>query len=469
MFCTKCGATLTNQAKFCNQCGHAVRVELRPACLACGSPLALGKTTCGACGAHHQTCPSCGRLLHESAMGCPGCASLLQTRQGYALAAGEFEHPSMQQVNQTLRQSIILNQMAEAISEKVGKPWYESCFNSVRVTDKQYGRLFELATIAARRAGFTHVPSVYIEADRGYQSNTYGSEANAFVNIGMFLPKLLSDRELLFILGHEFGHLLCRHALWMTVSMFLCGQARGNLMSNGLLAYLSNPLKILESGMESVIMNWMRVADLTADRAALLVCGDIAVARRTLFLLYFKSRKELDEVDVEAWARQQEAQDTTMAQVSQLMTSSTPYLGLRLRALGEFYASPRYWELQGKVDAGCAPTLSDLFDAKGGLLKFAKPHSISGASPAPVRQANARPTEPTASNAKRRKIKVVEGSCPKCGHRFALPLASLPRKPVVELQCKTCKAQFRINLGGMHEPPPETSDTAAPHPDMEGS
>jgi len=407
--------------------------------------------------------------LAESALGCPGCGSLLHEGHGYTLVATEFEHPSMQQVNQTLRQSIILNQMAESISEKVGKPWYESCFNSVQVTDKQYGRLLELAAIAAQRIGFSRIPSVYVEADRGYQSNTYGSEANSFVNIGMFLPKLLSDRELLFILGHEFGHLVCRHALWTTVSMFLCGQSRGNLMSEGLLAYLSNPLKILESGVESVIMNWMRVADLTADRAALLVCGDIAVARRTLFLLYFKSRKELDEVDVEAWARQQETQDASLAQVSQIMTSSTPYLGLRLRALGEFYASPRYGELQRKVDAVCALKLSDLFDAQGGLLKFAKPRTTPAAAKTSSRQSTARPTDSTTVKATRRKVKVVEGACPKCGHRFALPLASLPNKPVVELQCKSCKARFRVNLGGIHDQPPETPDTAALPPDMEGS
>lgn len=469
MFCTNCGATLPNQAKFCNQCGHAVQAMLRSTCLACGAPLAAGETVCMACGAHHQICPHCGRLLPASAIGCPGCAYLVHAQKCYALVAGEFEHPAMQQVNQTLRQSIILNQMAEAISEKVGKPWYESCFNSVQATDKQYGRLFELAMIAAQRVGFNQVPPIYIEADRGYQSNTYGAETNAFVNIGMFLPKLLSDRELLFILGHEFGHLVCRHALWTTVSMFLCGQSRGNLMSEGLLAYLSNPLKILESGVESVIMNWMRVADLTADRAALLVCGDIAVARRTLFLLYFKSRKELDEVDVEAWARQQEEQDASMAQVSQIMTSSTPYLGLRLRALGEFYASPRYGELQRKVDAGCALNLSDLFDAKGGLLKFAKPRTTPAATQPSIKQSTARPTGSTTVKAARRKVKVVEGSCPKCGHRFALPLASLPNKPVVELQCKSCKARFRVNLGGIHGQPPEIPDTAALPPDMEGS
>ena len=444
MFCTNCGATLPDQAKFCNQCGRTVQAPppAAPVCLACGSPSPQGSTVCGACGAKHQYCTVCGKPALEAALGCPGCGCLLGATLGYEILPGEFEHPSMQQMNQTLRRSLVLNRMAESISQKVGKPWYESCFNSVQTTDKQYARVFELAMIAARRIGFSQAPAVYIEADRGYQSNTYGSEKDAFVNIGTFLPKLLNDRELLFILGHEFGHLKCHHALWTTVSMFLVGQARGNLMSEGILSYVSNPLKIIESGVESVISSWMRVADLTADRAALLVSGDIGLARRTLFLLYFRSRKELDEVDVDEWTKQQEAQASTMTKVSQLVTSATPYLGLRLRALEEFYASPRYSDLRNKVETGSGLDLGALFDAGGGLKKFAKQVKSPAAPPVP-------PPKPAA-----KKVKVVEGACPKCGRRFAFPLSALPDKPALDLQCKGCAVKFKVNLGPMRAPRP---------------
>ena len=469
MFCTNCGASVPGQAKFCNQCGRAVEApaSASPACLACGVPLPPGSMVCGACGAKHQYCTGCGKPALEAALGCAGCGTLLRAPGGYEILPGEFEHPSMQQMNQTLRRSLVLNRMAESISQKVGKPWYESCFNSVQTTDKQYARVFELAMVAARRIGFSRAPAVYIEADRGYQSNTYGSEKDAFVNIGTFLPKLLNDRELLFILGHEFGHLKCHHALWTTVSMFLVGQARGNLMSEGILSYVSNPLKIIESGVESVISSWMRVADLTADRAALLVSGDIALARRTLFLLYFRSRKELDEVDVDEWTKQQEAQASTMTKVSQLVTSSTPYLGPRLRALEEFYASPRYTDLRNKVETGSGLDLGALFDAGGGLKKFAKqvkgpagppappPSSSPRSAPAPTRSIpEPRPLSPrnvmvqqAAPKSAGKKVKVVEGACPKCGRRFAFPLSALPDKPALDLQCKGCAVKFKVNLG----------------------
>jgi len=457
MFCTNCGSSLPDQAKFCNQCGRTVQAPppAAPVCLACGSPLPPGSMVCAACGANHKSCTGCGKPALEATLGCPGCGRLLGVTPGYEIVPGEFEHPSMQQMNQTLRRSLVLNRMAESLSQKVGKPWYESCFNSVQATGKQYARVFELAMVAARRIGFSQVPAVYIEADRGYQSNTYGSEKDAFVNVGTFLPKLLNDRELLFVLGHEFGHLKCHHALWTTVSMFLVGQARGNLMSEGILSYVSNPLKIIESGVESVISNWMRVADLTADRAALLVSGDIALARRTLFLLYFRSRKELDEVDVDEWTKQQEAQASTMTKISQLVTSATPYLGLRLRSLEEFYASPRYADLRNKVETGSGLDLGALFDASGGLKKFAKHVKGPAAPPAPPPPSSRNvTTQPPATKPPAKKVKVVEGACPKCGRRFAFPLAGLPDKPALDLQCKGCSVKFKVNLGSVRAPRP---------------
>ena len=505
MFCTNCGASLSEQSKFCNQCGQAAKTPAPGRlCLSCGTPLAQGTLACAACSARHRHCTECGALGLEASIGCPNCGRLPRLPAGYEILPSEYEHPSMQPMNQTLRRSVVLNRLAEGISQKIGKPWYESCFNSVETTEKQYGRVHEVAMIAAQRMGFIQAPSVYIEADRGYQSNTYGSEKDAFVNIGTFLPKLLTDRELLFVMGHEFGHLKAHHALWMTVSMFLVGQTRGNLMSEGILSYVSNPLKIIESGVESMIMNWMRVADLTADRAALLIGGDFSVAIRTLFLMYFKSRKELDEVNIDEWTKQQEAQASGMTKFSQLMTSSTPYLGLRLRALQEFYESPRYAALRSRIETGSGLDLDGLFDHKGYLKKFAKPVKGPDAASGPSGQGRSAPSavkvisgscphckaavriplqglpvqgtatitcpqcrqtfsldvgrilglKPQASKpappqdkAEPRKVKVAEGECPKCKAHFRVPMTAMPNKPVVDLKCRNCGQKFRLNLG----------------------
>jgi Zn-dependent protease with chaperone function len=338
----------------------------------------------------------------------------------------------MQKMNQMLRGSLVLRKSAESLSRKIGKPWYESTFNSIAATDKQYPRVLELGRLAARRLGAKRMPAFYVELDRGYQSATYGSDDDAFVNVGAFLPRFLNDEELLFIMGHEIGHLVSQHALWTTVSMFLVGQQRSNLMSEGVVGLLSNPLKVIEGGVESAVTNWMRVADMTADRAALLAVGSFETARRAIFLLHLRSRRELDEMDIDDWMRQAESQDQTMTKVSQMMTSATPYLSSRLLELKNFAASPQYESLRAKVETQSGAALDGLFDERGYLKKLKAP---------------ARPQAPAKPPAQ--KVKMLQGSCPGCGAGFAFRLVERPDKPWLDIPCKSCRRSFRLKLDGV--------------------
>ncbi len=354
----------------------------------------------------------------------------------------------MQKMNQMLRGSLVLRKSAESLSRKIGKPWYESTFNSIAATDKQYPRVLELGRLAARRLGAKRMPAFYVELDRGYQSATYGSDDDAFVNVGAFLPRFLNDEELLFIMGHEIGHLVSQHALWTTVSMFLVGQQRSNLMSEGVVGLLSNPLKVIEGGVESAVTNWMRVADMTADRAALLAVGGFETAKRAIFLLHLRSRRELDEMDIDDWMRQAESQDPTMAKVSQMMTSATPYLGSRLVELRNFACSPQFETLRRKVETESGVALDGLFDEKGYLKKFRPPKKAPVPPPSPPPKAIAAgaagPPAPPAA-----KVRMLEGSCPICRAPFAIRLVALPDKPWLDIPCKACGGAFRLRLDGI--------------------
>jgi Zn-dependent protease with chaperone function/DNA-directed RNA polymerase subunit M/transcription elongation factor TFIIS len=432
MFCVHCGASLPQIARFCNRCGKPVSTD--PAgrkCLGCGELIPHGQSACPQCGAGFIHCHQCGRLIMDKNYFCPDCKTLRGISLTYQIPSQEFEHPSMQQMNNVLRQSTSLTSTAQMISKKVGKPWYESLFNSILTSEKQYARVYELAYIAARRIGMKTMPSVYIEADRGYQTATYGSDQDSFVNIGTFLPRLLNDRELLFVLGHELGHLISNHALWTTVSMFLVGQHRSTVMSDGLISYFSNPLKIVEQGMESVISSWMRVADLTADRAALLVVGDFDIAKRVLFLLYFKSRRELQDINLDEWVRQQMTQDSGAQKLSEF-GSPTPYLGSRLKELQSFYHSPQYEILRRKVESGSGIAMGDLFDEKGSFKK-----KDDGGK--------------TAKNAESAAVKIpaakgIPCKCPKCGTKLTVQVKKIPDSKIVKVTCPSCKNPFQLDL-----------------------
>jgi Zn-dependent protease with chaperone function len=415
MFCNNCGAAVPAGGRFCGQCGQAVG----------GGPL----------GAPVQPGPGSGPAA------------------GYVLDPREFEHPSMQRMNQLLRNSVVLRKSAESLSRKIGKPWYESTFNTILATDKSYPRVLETGLLAARRLGTREIPPFNIELDRQYQSATYGSEHDAFVNVGSALPRFLNDEELLFVLGHEMGHLVSHHALWTTVSMFLVGPQRQNLMSEGVMGILSNPLKLIEGGVESMITNWMRVADFTADRAALLAVGSFDKAKRAIFLLHLRSRRELDDMDIDGWMRQVEGQDQKMSKLTQMVTSSTPYLGARLVELLNFAASPQYEALRQKVESGSGAALDGLFDEKGYLKKLKAPKKTSAPPPvtAPPPARPAGPGTPAAGpkEAASKKVRMLQGTCPKCRVPFAFRLVALPDAPWLDIPCKSCGRTFRLRLDGL--------------------
>ncbi len=428
MFCTSCGAPLPDRARFCGRCGVPV-ASTTPA-PSPPAPVAPPPVRADAPPTVHPTPPP------PPVVPAP-----------WSLDPREFEHPSMQRMNQLLRGSVVLRKSAESLSRKIGKPWYESTFNSIAASPTQYPRILEIGHLAARRLGAVQKPSFHVELDRGYQSATYGSEQDAFVNVGAFLPRLLDDQELLFVLGHEIGHLISQHALWTTTSMFLVGEQRRNLMGEGVMGFLTNPLKLIEGGVESLVANWMRVADFTADRAALLAVGSFGIARRAIVMLHLKSRRELDQLDIDAWIRQAEAQDQTFTRVSQMVTSATPYLGLRLVELGRFARSPEYEALRRKVETGCGVALDGLFDERGYIRSLRPP------ARGPVPNRPSAPPSPTPGSAPPpQKVRLLRGACPRCRAAFAIRLVALPDRPWIDIPCKACGGTFRLKLEGLPHP-----------------
>jgi hypothetical protein len=63
------------------------------------------------------------------------------------------------------------------------------------------------------------------------------------------------------VLAHELGHLKCDHGVWLTAA---------NVLALGTVSLLP----VVSSAVEEGLMRWLRAAELTCDRAALLVAQD---------------------------------------------------------------------------------------------------------------------------------------------------------------------------------------------------
>ncbi len=60
------------------------------------------------------------------------------------------------------------------------------------------------------------------------------------------------------MLAHELGHLKCDHGLWLTVA---------NVLASGTVSVLP----VVTGMVQEALLRWLRAAELTCDRAALLV------------------------------------------------------------------------------------------------------------------------------------------------------------------------------------------------------
>lgn len=243
-----------------------------------------------------------------------------------------------------LRSITPLVSLAKGVSDKVGRRWVESTCNGIRLGHDQLPDIHALAVHAARSLGIQKMPVVYLSGERPWETMTYGSEEQAFIVIGSALAASFRGNEMFFILAREMGRIVAGHTVWRTVVRFLVGELnpRAGLLRGGLTGLL-DPSKWVGSAIELPLLGWARQAEITADRAGLLAVGNEDIARRTLMAWSLKAPNIPPRINVQAWIRQQEedAIDQGM-QLSEMLSSSTPYIARRLKLLSEYAFDPHY-------------------------------------------------------------------------------------------------------------------------------
>ena len=93
------------------------------------------------------------------------------------------------------------------------------------------------------------------------------------------------------VIAHELGHLKCDHGVWLTIA---------NLLASGTLSVLPG----LSGAVEESLLRWLRAAELTCDRAALLVAQDSRVVVSALMKLAGGSPTLSKELNIDAFLEQ---------------------------------------------------------------------------------------------------------------------------------------------------------------------
>ncbi len=292
------------------------------------------------------SCYTCGgnaSNLPDKIVVCRECRALKPLVPGYQVDMSAFAWAADAKAMSVLRSITPLNMAAKAVSEKVGRRWIESTFNGVQLSERQMPHIFSQAVRAARILGMPHMPSVYLSGERAWDMLTFGTDRDSFIVIGSALAGNFQGVDMLFLLAREMGHCKSGHALWKTVIRFFLGEqgpAKG-FLAGGIFAALS-PSALLSGAMEMPLLAWARQAEITADRAGLLTVGKEDVARRVLLSWTLKSSFMYKQININAWLEQQSVDDDSYGKLSELTTTSTPYIGPRLKLLAQFANSQEF-------------------------------------------------------------------------------------------------------------------------------
>ncbi|KAF6161459.1 hypothetical protein GIB67_009338 [Kingdonia uniflora] len=140
---------------------------------------------------------------------------------------------------------------------------------SIRIETKVYSnkKLPDLHQLMVEAADILNIeaPDLYIRQNPVPNAYTLAvTGKKPFVVVHTSLVELLTRKELQAVLAHELGHLKCDHGVWLTFANIL---TLGAYTVPGVGGFIAQSL-------EEQLFRWLRAAELTCDRAALLVAQD---------------------------------------------------------------------------------------------------------------------------------------------------------------------------------------------------
>lgn len=152
--------------------------------------------------------------------------------------------------------------------------------SSVKVSTKQRPDLFAKLQIACTTLG-VDMPTLFVQQNPIMNAFTAGVDDHVIVLHSGLLERL-SEEETLAVIAHEVGHIHSEHVLYLSAARIFEAISRGVILS----VPGSDMVKFLISaGISSALLAWARRAELSCDRAALLVTQDPEIVGRTMMQL----------------------------------------------------------------------------------------------------------------------------------------------------------------------------------------
>ncbi|MBW4654837.1 MAG: M48 family metallopeptidase [Kaiparowitsia implicata GSE-PSE-MK54-09C] len=259
------------------------------------------------------------------------------------LKAHHFRHPLDLQATQTLQQIPGLDLIIRGLLGSFAEQFFqlENLASGILVSDRQLPDLHQLLLEASHVLDL-EPPQLYIRQNPAPNAYTFAMRGKMpFIVLHTSLIDLLTPEEIQAVIAHELGHLKCEHSVYMTLANLLLLAASTTIVGT-----------VLAQTLQERLMEWVRCAEFTCDRAALLVAQDSNVVASVLMKLTGGSPQIASRLNLDAFLQQaRDYNDLSMSEMGQLLRQaqtaqlSHPVPVLRAREVERWASSQDYQSL----------------------------------------------------------------------------------------------------------------------------
>jgi Zn-dependent protease with chaperone function len=257
------------------------------------------------------------------------------------LRADDFRHPIDKEASNTLKQLPGLDLAVRGLLGSVAEEFFylNNIASSILVSEKQLPDLHTLLLEACRILDL-EPPQLYVQQNPVPNAYTFAMRGKKpFMVLHTSLIEMLTPAEIQAVMAHELGHLKCEHGVYLTLANIM-------VLAAGL---LPNWGTMLAQSLQERMLAWVRCAEFSCDRAALLAVQDPQVVMSVLMKLAGGSPTLAPRLNLEAFVEQAKSYDAVSAsEMGELLKSvqvqplTHPLPVLRAREIDRWASSPDY-------------------------------------------------------------------------------------------------------------------------------
>ncbi len=289
------------------------------------------------------------------------------------LHPSDYEHPFDRKALETLEGTPGLETLARKFFEYGIEKMFRIQYmgSNLKVKQSNFPDLYSTFAEVCDILNLPQRPELYISQHYDIGAITVGVE-NPIVTLYSGAIDHLNKDEIMFVIGHEIGHIKSNHVLYHQMASVL--PVIGNIIGSVTLGIG----KFISTGLQLALLNWQRMSEFTCDRTGLLACQNVEAATSSMIKIaglptkyydinliedFVEQAREFDEYDYETLNK--------IAKTFSTMWQSHPWTVMRGAEFYKWIDSDQYkqilrWSSKTKkqaipTDASLCPNCGTLF------------------------------------------------------------------------------------------------------------